>query len=169
MKKKCWFIVALLILIFTIIFLCQGLIFAGEAHSAAEAHGDAHHAAPFYYYVQWVLLFLVLGLGLNYVLSLRFAKKLKLPFSKIKKVKVNNWIPPTLRPKHEGLAYIITGAVMAIFLIGYTPAVFNYHESTPLIVIRLVLYLLAGIFVTTYGVLGRHDEHEEEAHSSHGH
>lgn len=168
MRKRRLPLVVIFALIIVLIF--NGVVLAGEAaHSTAETHAEVHHAPPVYYYVQWALLFLILVLGINYVLSLKVTGKRKVFV--INAEKITSWIPPTLRPKHEGLAYILAGAVFTIFLIGYSSAVFEYHEPTWLIFVRFILYFLAGILMTCYGVLGRHDEHEaEEEHpSAHGH
>lgn len=146
-------------------------------------HEAEHGAVPWPYYLQWGLLLLTFGVGLNYMLRVRRLRKLekkpdalKLAARKLREAapeKVVEWIPPTLRPvlipKHEALTYLFAVLVVAVFALGYHPLMETYHEPPVLAFLKFILLSASGLLVMLYGVLGRltHEEHEEEEHRGH--
>ncbi len=114
-----------------------------------EAEHEEHHGPPPVYFLQWGLLLIVFGLSTSYV----------------RKIRTHG------RSHHEGLtlAYILTFLILICYALNYHPSMHAYHEPPAVGFLKFGIMILAGAFVTVYGILGRHEEHEEHVPSHEGH
>ncbi|MDI6821342.1 MAG: hypothetical protein QMD66_00450 [Actinomycetota bacterium] len=113
----------------------------GKHEAEHEAEHEEHHGPPLLYFLQWGFLLVIFGLSTSYVRKIRTRG----------------------RSHHEGLtlAYILTFLILICYALNYHPSMHAYHEPSVVGFLKFGIMILAGAFVTVYGILGRHEEHEE--------
>lgn len=144
--------VLILILVLTIILNSTFLpVFASEAHSEKEAKTEKVHTSeheehakvPFLLYLQWISILLIFGIASQYTFQ---------------------WIKGRVSHKNGLRAYILTILVLIVISLNYHPEIKHFHEPPAISFIKFLFAVGSGALLTLYGVLGRHDEHEEESH-----
>ncbi len=116
----------------------------------ASDYGSEPKPAPAVYYIRWAMLLLVFWQSASYTLK----------------------VATQGQPHHEDLTlgYLFAFLIVAIFLISYHPDMGSYTEPVKVGFVRFIILMLSGIFVTVYGILGRHDvEHHDDHGHGHGH
>ncbi len=140
----------ILILVLTIILSFTPLpVFASE-HSEKEAkteiytsEHEEHAKTPLLLYLQWISILLIFGIASHYTFQ---------------------WIKGKATHKDGLRAYILTILVLIVISLNYHPEIKHFHEPPAISFIKFLLAVGSGALLTLYGVLGRHDEHEEESH-----
>ncbi len=112
---------------------------------ASEKRETLHEEqkTPFFYYFQWAALLLILIISLFFVYQVKRA---------------------SYHDKGKKLAYILTFLTLLAYSLNYHPEIEEYakHSELPLVgMIKFFVTLADGALLTYYGVLGRHEEHEE--------
>ncbi len=109
----------------------------------AQETEEEHEKIPFILLLQWIGIFMILGI------AGQFAFK---------------WVKGVHGRKEILQAYFLTFLALLVLSLNYHPDVKHFHEPPSIGLIKFLLFLISGVLLTLYGVLGRHDEHEESAH-----
>ncbi len=109
--------------------------YAGLAVASQGTQEGAQHGTPIFYYLQWVILVLILLFSVAYFVRLfRFGRPIE---------------------KRTGLGGLLVTLCFAYLALGYHPSLLHFHESPALGMVRFFVTLIAGILVAIYGILGK--------------
>jgi len=109
----------------------------------AQEPEEEHEKIPFILLLQWIGIFMILGI------AGQFAFK---------------WVKGVRTHRESWRAYFLALLTVLVLSLNYHPDIKRFHEPPLIGLIKFLLFLISGVLLTLYGVLGRHDEHEEGAH-----
>ena len=153
--KKILVLIILLILLASLSALASEKLPSGEkgkettyeevksGEKQAQETEEEHEKIPLILLLQWIGIFMILGIAGQFTYK---------------------WIKRVHTRKEALRAYLLTILVVLVLSLNYHPDIKNFHESPSIGFVKFLLLLASGTLLTLYGVLGRHDEHEEDAH-----
>jgi len=145
------------------------------ASSGGGGHG-AHHAPPLKYFINWLVLLFAWGTVFIY-LKKRFGNS---GHEAEHYYGEGEHAEDAVHEEHgghgddddeegghhgihvvqeaKGRSALLCGLVIFMFFIAYAPSLAGYHESVPVSMIKFVIQMSLGVFLTIFGILGM-DEH----------